>query len=224
MKPLKVSRPIDQMVYKEFRDYPFWNKTLSFLNNVSIQTILDIGASSGVATLMFLELPQVKRIHCFEPDEVNFGLLYENVKAYEQVLVYNFGIYYGATESGVVGIGDNSPLGYMLELETKEHDFPTGTVRYEGKKFKLTTIEYVIPAPVDLIKLDVEGSEYNIIENSTLLKQTRYLIISFHNHPEDYVKKFIAGNLQRYNTVLFASKDTYSDVLLERRLNENTLS
>lgn len=33
---------------------------------------------------------------------------------------------------------------------------------------------------VDLIKFDIEGSEYNVIENSKLLKHIKYIIIEFH--------------------------------------------
>lgn len=223
MKSLKVARNVDQTVYNQFKGLPFWISTVSFLNKVEIKTIIDVGASSGLATLMFLDLPHVEEIHCFEPDEENYELLIGNTEGYNIVKRYNIGIYYGLTESTIVGIGDNNPLGYMVENVAKEHDWVGGTTRYEGKKFKLTTLESIIKTPVDLIKLDVEGSEYNIIENSKLLKQSKYLILSFHNHPKEYVENFITENLPEYNTVLFESVDTYSDVLMERSSNESTI-
>lgn len=216
MKPLKVYRDIDKLVYNQFKNQPFWTKSLNFFSDNNVKTVLDIGASSGIATLMFLELPQLEKIHCFEPDIENFSLLKENTKDYNhKVILHNFGIYYGIIESNVVGIGDNSPLGYMVEDVTKDHDFPKGTIKYKGKKFKLSTLESVIEIPVHLIKLDVEGAEYNIIENSTLLKRSKYLIISFHNHSKEYVKRFLFRNLSNFIVLLFENSGTYSDVLLE---------
>ncbi len=222
MKPLDTARGIDKIVYRQFKEFPFWIGTLDFLNTADIKTVVDIGASSGLATLMFLELPSVEKIYCFEPDEENYGLLVKNTSAYKHIVEnHNVGIYYGITESNVVGTGDKSPLGYMVEDATKEHDWTHGTIRYKGKKFNLTTLESVVKIPVDLIKVDVEGSEYNIIENSDLLKQANYLVISFHNHLKKYVKEFITKNLSEYHTVLFESSGVYSDVLLERITNEN---
>ncbi len=223
MKSLKVARDIDRLVYNQFKKFPFWIDTVNFLNKVGIKTIIDVGASSGLATLMFLDLPHVEEIHCFEPDEENYELLIRNTEDYSIVKRYNIGIYYGITEATVVGTGDENPLGYMIEDVIEEHDYIWGTTRYEGKKFKLITLENVIKTSVDLIKLDVEGAEYNIIENSKLLKQSKYLILSFHNHPKEYVENFITKNLPEYHTILFENSDTYSDVLMERSSNESTI-
>ena len=219
---LKAYRDIDQIIYRELTNSPFWVDTLNFLNKVDIRTVIDIGASSGIATIIFLELPYIETIHCFEPDEENYELLSKNTEDYRHIVeIHNIGIYYGLTESNVVGMGDKSPLGYMVEDVAKEHDSPHGTIRYEGKKFKLNTLESIVKTTVDLIKLDVEGAEYNIIENSRLLKQSNYLILSFHNHPEEYVKSFIIKNLPMYRVVLSESNYNYSDVLMERKSNEN---
>jgi FkbM family methyltransferase len=166
---------------------------------------------------MFLELPDLEKIYCFEPDEINYEMLIANMEDYRNIVeLHNVGIYYGITESNVVGTGDKSPLGYMVEDATKEHNFIFGTIRYEGKKFKLTTLENIIKTPVDLIKIDAEGSEYNIIENSKLLKESKILIISFHNHLENYVKDFIYRNLPKYVPIIVVSSGGYSDVLLEK--------
>lgn len=222
MKRLKAARDIDKIVYRSFTSAQFWVDTLNFLGKVNIRTIIDIGASSGIATLIFLGLPHIEGVHCFEPDEENYELLSKNTEDYRHIVkIHNIGIYYGLTESNVVGTGDRSPLGYMVENASKEHNFIWGTIRYEGKKFKLTTLESIIETPVDLIKVDVEGSEYNIIENSKLLKQSNYLIISFHNHPQEYIEDFITENLSNYHIILFENSACYSDVLMERRSNEN---
>lgn len=217
MKPLTVSRPIDSAVWDQFNTEKFWQDSLEILQKNEIKTAIDIGASSGIFLMFLLGVASLQKISCFEPDEENFKLLQRNSDGLgEGVDLYNVGIYYGLKESGVVGTGDQSPLGYMVEDVQKEHDWIWGTILYEGKKFKLTTLEKIIKTPVDLIKMDVEGSEYNIIEKSRILKRSKYLIISFHNHPEEYVKNFISKKLPKYHIILFQSIYDYADAFLSK--------
>jgi len=215
MKPLTVSRPIDGEVYAQFLHYPFWISTLEKLRIGGIKTAVDIGASSGIFLMFLMNIPTLQKIYCFEPDDENFKMLQANTEGFGPgVKIYNTGIYYGIRQSTVVGTGDQSPLGYMVEDAKKEHDFRWGTTRYEGKIFNLCPLEEVITNPVDFIKIDVEGSEYNIIENSTLLRKSKYLQISFHNHPGIYVENFIHKMLPEYNTVTFETSGDYSESLL----------
>lgn len=218
MKTLTVTRPIDAEVYNQFQNYPFWISTLETLRIGNIKTAVDVGASTGIFLMFLLGISSLQKIYCFEPDEENFKMLQQNADGLgEGVDLYNIGIYYGLKESGVVGTGDQSPLGYMVDAVKKDHDFRWGTTPYEGKKFKLTTLEKVIKTPVDLIKLDVEGSEYNIVENSTLLRKSKYLQISFHNHPGTYVENFLHRMLPEYSLITFESSGDYSESLLRIR-------
>lgn len=218
MKPLTVSRPIDGQVYDQFLSYPFWNITLEKLRIGGIKTAVDIGASSGIFLMFLMGIPTLEKVYCFEPDEENFKMLQTNSEGLGPgVEIYNFGIYYGTRVSSVVGTGDQSPLGYMVEDVKKEHDFRWGTTVYEGKVFNLRPLEEVIQTPVDFIKIDTEGSEYNIVKNSAILKKSKYLQISFHNHPGIYVEKFIHRVLPGYDLITFENSGDYSESLLRLR-------
>lgn len=46
---------------------------------------------------------------------------------------------------------------------------------------KVTLEELAQGCVIDLLKLDVEGSEYNILEHTTVLPKTRYIIGEFHD-------------------------------------------
>jgi FkbM family methyltransferase len=219
MKPLLVGEGIYRAVYNEFLYEYFWNVVGLFLSNRNVKTIVDIGASSGLSALMFLDYPVVEKIICFEPDENNYKDLLINLGPYmDKVIPYNFGIYYGKEESDVYGIGDNSPLGYFID-GVKENSlgefYKDSAVKYGGKKFKLSELEKHVNFPVDLIKMDVEGSEYNIVPNSTIVKETKYLIISFHNYPFTYVYDFIRKNLPEHD-IRYAASFTNTDIFLER--------
>ena len=193
----------------------FREKTFDFLKDKNIKTAADVGANFGVFTDKCLStLPDLQSIDSFEPDDTNFTILEHNLNNMSNgrstIKFHHCGIFYGAEEGRVLGIGDNSPGGYMFApVDTVHHGQWTGGLSlYDGKVFKMTTLEKVFTMPLDLLKIDVEGSEYNIIENSTILKECRYLIIEFHNHLGEYVQEFIAKHLPNFRASEFTN-DTY---------------
>lgn len=228
MLELITSRLIDRIVYKDFLYNPFWQNILEILRVNKIETIVDIGASSGLSSLWLLDIDTIKKIYCFEPDKENYDMLCVNLGRYiknKVVIPYNYGIYYGLTKSEVYGVGDNSPLGYCVETIKDRtvtlHQFS----KYEGKIFELRELEEFIDFPVDLIKIDVEGSEYNIIENSISLKQANFLLIAFHNQYESYTRDIMDKYLSKYEILFFGlDGDTYSNVLLRKKKEWQQLS
>jgi len=230
MLELITSRPIDRIVYNDFLYNSFWQNILEILRVNKIETVVDIGASSGLSAMWLLDIDTIKKIYCFEPDVENYSMLCTNLEKYifnknNIVVPYNYGIYYGLTKSEVYGVGDNSPLGYCVQTIKDRtvtlHQF----TKYEGKIFELRELEEFINFPVDLIKIDVEGSEYNIIENSTVLKQAKFLLIAFHNQYESYVRDIIDKYLSKYEILFFGPDgDTYSNVLLRKKKEWQQLS
>jgi FkbM family methyltransferase len=217
---LITARDIDRIVYNDFIYNPFWTGILNILDKCGIETVVDIGASSGLSALWMLErLTEVQKYYCFEPDEENYQMLLINLDRFKSILFpYNYGIYYGEKYSEVFGIGDNSPLGYTTR-GAMEMDIHHQFIKYEGKIFYFVELEKMIFTPPDLIKMDVEGSEYNIIEHSTILKQARYLLLAFHNQPEKFVLDFIKENLPDYEIIIYGPDGTiYYNILLERKL------
>jgi FkbM family methyltransferase len=216
---LIVARPMDNICYNDFIYNPFWAGVLNVLEKCGVETVVDIGASSGISALWMLDrLLEVKEYYCFEPDVENYQMLLTNLERFgNRIIPINYGIYYGETEAEVFGVGDNSPLGYTvkgaMEIDP-HHQF----MKYEGKIFHFVELEkYIIDVP-DLIKVDVEGSEYNIIEHSTILKQARYLLLAFHNKLEAEVLDFIKTYLPEYEIVIYGPDGTiYFNILLERK-------
>jgi FkbM family methyltransferase len=221
MKPLLVGDGIYKAIYDEFQYGSFWLTCKDFLKNKEIKTVIDIGASTGLSALMFLDYPEVEKIICFEPDNNNFSCLLVNIEPYMgKIEPHCLGIYYGKTESDVYGVGDNNPLGYFIEdvAENNLGDYyKNSAVKYDGKKFILSELENFIKIPADLIKIDVEGSEYNIISNSDIVKTSRFLIISFHNYPFEYVINYIKEKLPDYDVRFTSNLYNNSDILLERQ-------
>jgi FkbM family methyltransferase len=166
----------------------------------NLNIVLDIGSNYG-EFIHLLNNKKINELHYFEPDVDNFKKCSSLMSEYEFTHGHNYGIFYGVKESKVQGVGDNNDGGYMVsEIDKKFKDEIWGEKieTYDGKIFKLETLEYFLNAPADLVKIDVEASEYNILENSELIKKSKVIFVEWHNKPISFVEEFIRENLSMY--------------------------
>lgn len=151
-------------------------------------------------------------IIAFEPDSENYKIVVEETKNNKNCKCVNKGIFYSdKTEAKVLGIGDNNIGGYMIEHIDSEHvntSMYPGLHEYSGKRFQLTNVEQYA-SEVWLAKLDCEASEWNILQNSTTLKNTKHIILEIHNHDVKYAKNFIAQNLPTHEIIKNYHKHFY---------------
>jgi len=158
-----------------------WEYTLNEWNTQEFRILLDhipnvdvfydIGANVGaVSEVIHKRFPNA-RIYCWEPDTDNFNYLSQ----LNFVTAFNSGIYYGKDKAHLMSRGDSNVGGYFID------DVDAGFPEVDtGKIVALSELEsFQIPPPT-LAKLDVEGSELNILKYSTLLRSTPYLIVEWH--------------------------------------------
>jgi FkbM family methyltransferase len=168
-----------------------------------IYTVVDIGAYIGYFIEICLkQLPMITMVVSFEPNQQNNRILQYNWDEQSTVSLVQIpeGIFYGKTEGQLLGINDGNPGGCIFEGVPLAHLEPHAKRLYKYAGIvKMTTLEAQLDGVPDLIKMDVEGSEYNIIENSVLLKQTRYLMIDFHGHSTEYLQKYLKTYLPMFS-------------------------
>ncbi len=187
-------------------------RAFEYLRDKNIKTVLDCGANVGYFTDLILEKLNPDKVFSVEPDSENFYILLENFKNNAKVTCINKAIFYGSSIVGVLGVGDNSQGGYMIkEVENKHKEMYPIVYEYTGKKFECVEFESLGIDAVDLTKIDVEGSEYNIIENSNKIKESRYLIIEWHNHVRNFLDVFIQSNLKNYKTIILTTEGFEND-------------
>jgi FkbM family methyltransferase len=156
---------------KEWTTCKVFIDIINYLKTKKIEYVVDVGANVGEVSKIFLEeFSSIKEIYAYEPESVNFNFMETRFINEKKIKLIKKGIYYGESSGILFGAwrcGSHTLLGNpsMKHLET----IPLSTLEKE----KLNNI--------DLIKLDVEGAEYNIIENSELLKSIKYIIIEFHS-------------------------------------------
>lgn len=146
-----------------------------------IKVFYDIGANvGGVTYVLKNKYPKLKAF-CFEPVEVNFNELVQNVPF---ATCIQKGIYYGETKSKVMWRGSNEGAFFVEHINAGEPRVD------HGDTIDLIELESIkLPKP-DLIKLDVEGAEENIIEHSKLIKKCPYLIVEWHPDHVDPIQFF----------------------------------
>ena len=142
--------------------------------------IIDVGASDGISAQFFLRNLNCNKIYCYEPQKVFFLKLLNLKKKFKNIIPFNYGLakknfrmeifypfvnFFGIkvfllTYSFPVKkeLEDQINLDFFIKPKIK-------TSKILVKKFKM------LKDRVDLIKIDTNGSEYEIVD--TLFKQIK---------------------------------------------------
>jgi len=166
---------------KELAEEPYYIALLSTLRFNEIVSYVDVGANIGeFCNVLFKEIPTLRDAYLIEPEERNCEFLQNNIKnkntLYKTAIGYNF-------ISGVLIEDTNNAGGYHLRegLYSSTNSF----------NVEIKTLEELELPVVDFIKIDIEGGEFNVIENSNYLQQIRWIDIEFHGVVDTaYVKNY----------------------------------
>jgi FkbM family methyltransferase len=155
------------------QNYPF-EITQKILKNMDRppNTVLDIGANIGQFSLtMDFALRGKAKIDAFEPNSFVYELLKKNTEGSKNVKVFNYGIgsknetlqiYYNPRRTGI---------GSLIKQNAGVGATASSTVQVTSDAGRLTK-----RAVYDLIKVDVEGYEFNAIKGLGSVK-TKYLFV-----------------------------------------------
>lgn len=179
-------------------------------------TICDIGGGIGEFSHLCFKMlgADIKQILIFEPSPSNRN----RIRPHRNLKIIKEGIYYGKTETQLVGMGDDNIFGEMLKASSEEFSIQYKEILHEGETVPLTTLEDHIFPPENLwlAKIDVEGSEYNIIKNSEIIKEFKFLMVEWHSRDYDYVNKFIEKHLPQYDILMDDKPENHMLLKLKR--------
>jgi FkbM family methyltransferase len=152
----------------------------AFYHPADGDVILDIGANVGLFTIWLARQNPRCRIVALEPAQANFGMLQANLQAArtQQATAYHMAL--GARAAQGRMISDNTrSLDHRLVIDNSNPDLPQVRVLSLGDLLELVGAERIA-----FLKVDIEGSEYQVfqqIDENTMKRIDRFAI-EYHDH------------------------------------------
>jgi len=157
----------------------FEKREYQFLSKNNQPKIIDCGANIGMSVLFFKMLYPNSSILAFEPNPQAFEMLVKNIEEnnLRNVTTINAAL---SNKNGLISFyQSNEPD----SLRGSTNSVRGGKNKYQVKTIKLSS--YIDDFDIDLIKMDVEGSEWEVLDDlkeaDKLRKCKQYLIEYHHN-------------------------------------------
>jgi FkbM family methyltransferase len=190
----------NEVIVKQWYDYPYPG---------SPRFIIDAGANVGYASVRFAQLYAAADIVAVEPDENNFALLRENVAPYPRVHTVLGGIWHRDAPLAISN-PDAKPWAFRVrEAHEAERAFPGVTLQ--------TLMERSATGIVDILKLDVEGTEYELFSDDSChawLDRTNMIFLELHERFRPGCTQAMERALARHS---FERIEQHSNLLLIRK-------
>ncbi len=183
-----------------------------------IQTVLDIGGNIGQFSVTLTNMADPRKIDVLEPNSGIIDILKTNTRYYDNIKVYNLGVgkkgkqefYYEQARSAIGSVIKENAYHNSQSLRKVE-------VEFTDNVSKITKTQ-----KYDLVKIDVEGFEYDVIKNLKGVK-AKYMFIEISTNREkpyiySQILKLIAETFGEYELLYqdYADADLNSfDILLE---------
>ncbi len=192
------------------------------LSNITtpIKSLLDIGGNIGQFSITFNHLSPHTSIDIFEPNPVSFKMLKTNIADKKKIKIYNYGI--GPHKKQTLHFSPNQTSIASI-LANNSHTTTTKNLSKVAIQTVNNIHNYTKRHTYDLIKIDVEGYEYNVIKNLKGIR-TRYLFLemSGYNRDSDMSSSKVLHAIQSvfgpFNVINISSANVQSenfDVLLK---------
>lgn len=171
----------------------------------SIKTIIDCGANIGLSTLYYRRKFPEAVIFSIEPEQNNFALLEENTKSYSNITCIKMGVYGKNCNLYLIDIGEGEASYQVSEKSDKGivlNTIQCKTIDSIMEEFKIQRI--------DILKMDIEGSEDSCLLTPQLLwiKKTKYLLVEIHENLRTGMKEEILNFMNKDFLVLHKGEYT----------------
>ena len=173
--------------------------------------IIDAGANIGLTTLFFKGKFPRATIVSLEPEDSNFRVLEENARPYEDIHPLKAGLWHRDAPLRVRDAG-YGPRGFIIEETTS--DDPDAIQAFGP----LSLMRKYNKETIDILKMDIEGSELEIFENNpdAWLKHTRCFVVELHDRMREGTSRALFKAMadknfvchQRGDNLIFFNQDT----------------
>jgi FkbM family methyltransferase len=158
--------------------------------NTEKPIILDIGANQGFVSMWMKYNYPGAIIHAFEPVKKSTEIISSNIESnnFKDIYIHEVGVSGENKITNIYKPKGGAGLGDSVCSPTKNLD------RYDTENITLINPDKVLSSfkKFDLLKLDAEGSEYQILKKCNFWKRSDQIIIEFHDcfkpDNKDYIK------------------------------------
>ena len=159
----------DEMIGSSLQRYGEYQQLeLEFLLSILTpdSVVYDVGANVGYHTTAFAS--RARQVISFEPNPQNFALLQQNTADHDRVTRYQAAV---SNTAGTGYIDDFDPAVYG--------NFGHMTMGTSGVQVPCMTLDSMSHTPPDLIKIDVEGHEYEVLQGCVHMLKSRRPVIYY---------------------------------------------
>lgn len=167
--------------------WSFDEYTNGFLTISANDTVVDIGAQIGVFTVYASKLASQGRVLAFEPHPDNFSLLKENIQLNKCINIVPFEMAVGkndATATTPLFIHPNNSGGHSVVAKVSRSSVAVSQISL-AKIISQNNL-----SKVNFLKIDTEGSEFNILLSTPIecLKKVDQISLEYHDYLSPIVK------------------------------------
>jgi FkbM family methyltransferase len=186
-------------IEKEFDDDLMNVNELKFTDN---PIIIDIGANVGIVSFYFAKKYPNSKIFAYEPHPINYQNLIEGIKANNITNIYPFNLaVFSKSDLDVkIHLHENNTSASSVFRYLPEDPYVTVKTISLEDILKQNNISYI-----DFLKIDCEGAEFDILENTKMFYHEEILIenmfIEFHRFMEKLENKNIEVALENLNKI-----------------------
>jgi len=198
----------DVLVYKSIVE----DAEYDFMVEKEPKIIIDAGANIGLASVFFANKYPNAKIIAIEPEESNFGILEKNTAPYSNIYAIKAALWNSICELDLFGGYDD--WGFRLGMDIKESKMRKRHLT------KTVTIEKIIEDfdidKIDILKIDIEGSEKEVFNSSSAwIDKVNSIIVELHESIKKGCNKAFYKISKKYNGIckygeyIYLTKDDY---------------
>lgn len=171
----------------------FVNEEYNFKTKYDPKLIIDAGANIGLTSIYFANKFPNAKIISIEPEKNNFEMLKRNVKSYNNIIPLYSALWHknenielidaGLGTDGFITINKNGMNDIYSNLPTHKSNVFSANKSYQvpGKTVDTIIKDFGLQS-VDILKVDIEGSEKEVFENSSLwIDKVNSIVIELHD-------------------------------------------
>jgi FkbM family methyltransferase len=190
-KPFSIrSNPFDYATFEEV----ILNETYNIPLNFEPEYIIDGGGNIGLTACFFATKYPNATVISIEPDKDNFKMLQLNCRHYSNIHTLHCGLWKNNTHLKIENAEAGNNAFTVTETEVATGDtIQALTILHLMEKYKMPYI--------DVLKLDVEGSEKEIFSENfeTWLPKTKVLIIELHDEMKKGCSRSVFKAVNKYD-------------------------